>query len=89
MGKKPIASAAISLEDADMFARMQTRGQKIVVHLYMEAHIEKKLGNSHNLVGEIKGSKYSDEIILIGGHIDSWDTGPQTGANDKASGEFV
>jgi len=68
---------------------MQARGQRIEVHLYMEAHIEKLPGTSHNLVGEIRGSKYPDEIILIGGHIDSWDTGPQTGANDDAAGFFV
>jgi len=68
---------------------MQDRGQKIKVRLYMEAHYEKKLGKSHNLVGEIRGSKYPDEIILIGGHIDSWDAGPQTGANDDAAGFFV
>ncbi len=68
---------------------MQARGQKIKVHLYMEGHILPKRGKSHNIVGEITGSKYPEQVILIGGHIDSWDTGPQTGANDDAAGFFV
>ena len=41
---------------------------------------------SNNLVFEIKGSDFPDQIILAGGHIDSWDTGSQTGANDDGGG---
>lgn len=70
-----IPAAAISLEDADMLARMQKRGQKIVMNLYMEAHFEEPV-NSSNVIGELKGYMYPNEIILLGGHIDSWDTGP-------------
>lgn len=39
---------------------------------------------SHNVIGEIKGSEFPDEIILIGGHLDSWDVGE--GAHDDGSG---
>lgn len=39
---------------------------------------------SYNVIGEIKGSKYPDEIIIVGGHIDSWDLG--VGANDDGAG---
>lgn len=42
--------------------------------------------NSSNLVFEIKGSTFPDQIVLAGGHIDSWDTGSQTGANDDGGG---
>ena len=38
----------------------------------------------HNVVGEIKGTTYPDEIITIGGHMDSWD--PAEGANDDGAG---
>ena len=69
-----------------MFARMQARGQKIEVRLYMEAHIAKQPGTSHNLIGEITGSKYPNEVILMGGHIDSWDTGPQTAQRPRRLG---
>ena len=83
-----IPAAAISLEDADMFNRMQNRGQIITVNLYMEAKfLEPTI--SYNLVGEIVGSTYPEQVILIGGHIDSWDTGPQTGANDDGGGVMV
>lgn len=41
---------------------------------------------SNNLVFEIQGSEKPDEILLMGGHIDSWDTGSQTGANDDGGG---
>jgi carboxypeptidase Q len=80
-----IPAAAISVEDAAMFARMQKRGQKIVVNLYMEAKLLPNT-NSSNAVGEIVGSTYPEQIILLGGHIDSWDVGPQTGANDDGGG---
>lgn len=41
---------------------------------------------SNNLVFEVKGTAKPDEIFLMGGHIDSWDTGSQTGANDDGGG---
>jgi carboxypeptidase Q len=68
-----------------MFQRMQERGQKIVVRLTLHNDF---IPNclSHNLVFEIQGSKYPEQIILAGGHIDSWDTGSQTGANDDGGG---
>ena len=83
-----IPAAAISLEDADMFERMYNRGQKVILQLKMEAHFE-DLTSTYNVVGEITGSEFPNEIILIGGHIDSWDVGPQTGANDDAAGFMV
>lgn len=38
------------------------------------------------MIFEIKGTTYPDQIVLAGGHIDSWDTGSQTGANDDGGG---
>ena len=74
-----IPAAAITVEDAEMFQRMQDRGQKIIVELSLENQM---VGNSYsnNLVFEIKGTDFPEQIILAGGHIDSWDTGSQTGA---------
>lgn len=80
-----IPAAAITVEDAEMFQRMQDRGQKIVVHLVME----NKFVNgsySNNVIFEIKGASKPNEIIIAGGHIDTWDTGSQTGANDDGGG---
>lgn len=71
-----------------MFQRMADRGQKIVVNLYMEDHLEQPRV-SYNVMGELKGTEYPEQIILMGGHMDSWDIGPQTGANDDAAGVYT
>lgn len=78
-----IPHAAITLEDSEMLQRMHNRGEKIVVCLKMEA---KTLPNaiSRNVIGEIVGSEKPDEIVLISGHIDSWDVGQ--GAMDDGGG---
>lgn len=88
-GVNKIPACAISLEDSDMLERMAKRNQKIVVDLYMEASFDAQNSTTYNLVGEYAGSEKSDEIVLMGGHLDSWDTGPQTGANDDLSGFYV
>jgi carboxypeptidase Q len=84
-----IPAAAISVEDTDMIARMINRGQVVKLNIYMEGQWEEGEFMSHNLIGEITGSQFPEEILLLGGHIDSWDTGPQTGANDDATGFMV
>ena len=69
-----IPAAALSVEDAMMLHRMSDRGDKIVVTLKMEA---KTLPDapSRNVVAEIIGSEKPDEVVVLGGHIDSWDVG--------------
>jgi carboxypeptidase Q len=81
-----IPHAAISTEDADMLARMQARGDKIVVRLTMSAHTLPD-APSRNVVGEIVGREKPDEVVVMGGHIDSWDVG--RGAMDDAGGVVV
>jgi len=80
-----IPSACITMEDTDMLQRMQDRGQKIVIEMSMEAHQEPDVP-SRNLVISLNGSDKSDEFILIGGHIDSWDIAE--GAMDDGAGAF-
>ena len=82
-GVKKIPHAAITLEDAAMMGRMSRLGLKIKVTLYMEA---RSFGDvpSQNVMGEIRGSEYPDEVIVLGGHIDSWDVGQ--GAHDDGGG---
>ena len=82
--KQPkIPAAAISLEDAMMLARLSTEGVPVKVHLDMEAHMEAD-APSANVMGEIVGSEKPDEVVVLGGHIDSWDVGQ--GAQDDGSG---
>ena len=80
-----IPAAAITVEDAEMFQRMQDRRQTVIVHLSMNNKLIPGC-NSSNLIFEITGSQFPDQIVLAGGHIDSWDTGSQTGANDDGGG---
>ncbi|MGD0992244.1 MAG: M28 family metallopeptidase [Gemmatimonadales bacterium] len=83
---KPIPFAAISIEDAAMLHRMQLRGQSVVVQLKMEAHMLPD-APSRNAVAEITGSTNPDEVVVMGGHSDSWDVG--TGAMDDGGGVIV
>lgn len=84
-GSPKIPTAAITTEDADMFARMQKRGQTITVELDLQS-FQVAGTNSNNLVFELRGTTFPEQVILMGGHIDSWDTGSQTGANDDGGG---
>jgi carboxypeptidase Q len=81
-----IAAAAISAEDADRFQRLQARGVRIRVRLTMEAHVEPD-AQSYNVVADLRGRERPDEIVLVGGHFDSWDTG--AGASDDGGGCIV
>lgn len=78
-----IPAAAITVEDAEMLQRMQDRGERIELRLNMGARTLAPT-RSHNLIAEIRGSERPDEIIVMGGHIDSWDVGQ--GAVDDAGG---
>jgi carboxypeptidase Q len=81
-----IPHAAITSEDADMLARMQARGDKIVVRLTMSAQTLPD-APSRNVIGEIVGREKPAEVVVMGGHIDSWDVG--RGAMDDAGGVVV
>ena len=69
-----VPAAALSVEDAEMLHRMQRRGGKITINLKMSAQT---LPNapSRNVVAELRGSEKPDEVVVLGGHIDSWDIG--------------
>jgi carboxypeptidase Q len=81
-----IPHAAITVEDAMMIHRMINRGEKVVVRLEMEAQTLPDVP-SRNVIGEIRGSEKPDEVVVLGGHIDSWDVGQ--GAMDDGGGLVV
>jgi carboxypeptidase Q len=85
-GAPPIPAASVSAEDADRIARLRTRGVTVRVRLKMEARTEADV-QSANVVGEIRGRERPHEIVLLGGHLDSWDVG--AGASDDAVGCIV
>jgi carboxypeptidase Q len=78
-----IPHAAITPEDAAMFQRMNGRGQKIVLHLTMNAETYPD-APSRNIIAEIPGREKPGEFVVLGGHSDSWDAGQ--GAHDDAGG---
>ncbi len=82
-GAPKIPAAALSVEDAAMIERLLDGGTPVRVHLTMEAHLEAE-ADSHNVIGEIRGREKPGEVVVLGGHIDSWDIGQ--GANDDGSG---
>src|SRR3954453_1251131 len=78
-----IPAAALSVEDAEMLHRIQDRGQPVVVTLRMSARTLPD-APSRNAVAEIVGRELPDEVVVLGGHIDSWDVGQ--GAMDDGGG---
>lgn len=80
----PVPAASISVEDAAMISRLQKRGIPVKVRLKMEAKMEPEPAPSANVIGELRGSEVPDEVVVIGGHIDSWDVGQ--GAHDDGGG---
>ena len=82
-GVKKIPHAALSLEDANMLSRMAARGEPIRVRLKMEARTLPD-GISRNVIAEIPGREKPEEIVIVSGHIDSWDVGQ--GAMDDGGG---
>jgi hypothetical protein len=78
-----IPTAALTIEDATMLGRFAARKIPIKIHLEMTAHMEPD-ADSGDVMGEIPGREHPEEVVVLGGHIDSWDVG--RGAQDDGSG---
>jgi hypothetical protein len=83
---KTIPAAALSNPDADQLERVLAYGKPVTVKLDLDCGIEGQFTGA-NVIGEITGSKYPDQVIAIGGHLDSWDLG--TGAIDDGAGVAI
>jgi carboxypeptidase Q len=81
-----IPAAALTIEGVELLQRMQERGEHPVLRLKMEAHFLPD-AESANVVAELKGRERPEEVVLVGGHIDSWDVGQ--GAHDDGGGCIV
>ncbi len=77
-----IPAAAVTVEDAEWMRRMAEAGETVTVRLSMEAH-ELPDAESANVIAEIRGSELPDEVVVMGGHYDSWDVGQ--GAHDDGA----
>lgn len=80
-----IPTAAITLEDADLIRRKFDRGEKVILHLNMSSSFDTK--TSRNTLIDIKGSEKPEKLVIVSGHIDSWDVGQ--GAMDDGGGFFI
>lgn len=84
-GQPRVPAAALGVPDAELLARLAARGP-VKVRLDLQSHVDPK-SVAWNVSGEIPGSATPDEVIVIGGHFDSWD--PGTGAIDDAAGVAI
>jgi hypothetical protein len=81
-GLKPVPSAALSGPDADQLARLAAQGP-VRVRVNLDCGWD-GTATSYNVIGEIIGRSKPKEVVVIGGHLDSWDLG--TGAIDDGAG---
>lgn len=77
-----IPAAALSAEDADLIVRLAEHGP-VRLHMTLTPQTLPDV-DSFNVIGDLRGSDRPDEIVIISGHLDSWDLG--TGAHDDAVG---
>ena len=80
-----IPSAAVTAEDADLIAHLARQGS-IVLHLVLTPQILPEVV-SYNVIADLKGSEHPEQIVIVSGHLDSWDLG--TGAIDDAAGVAI
>ncbi len=77
-----IPAAAVAAEDADLIAYLAAQGN-VRLHLTLTPQTLPDVA-SYNVVADIKGSEHPEQIVIVSGHLDSWDLG--TGAIDDAAG---
>ncbi|WP_300602991.1 M20/M25/M40 family metallo-hydrolase [Niabella sp.] len=80
---KKIPAVAIGLQDADWLAAELGKGNPVFVSLKTMGHFLPD-AKGHNIIGELKGTEFPNEIITVGGHLDSWDI--CEGAHDDGAG---
>ena len=84
-GVEPIPAAAVSNEDAELIADLASQGQTRMRLVLTPRTLPDAI--SHNVIADLKGSVRPDEVVIVSGHLDSWDLG--TGALDDATGVAV
>ncbi len=85
-GRVPVPAFALSAPDADQLEHIVALGQTPRVHLFSGASYVKD-AHSQNVIADVKGTLKSEEFVLLGAHLDSWDQG--TGAIDDGTGTAI
>jgi hypothetical protein len=83
---KAIPAAALSNPDADQLERALAYGKPVTVKLDLDCGLDGEYTGA-NVIGEITGGKHPEQVVAIGGHLDSWDLG--TGAIDDGAGVAI
>jgi hypothetical protein len=83
---KAIPAAALSNPDADQLERVLAYGKPVTLKLDLDCGVVGEYTGA-NVIGEITGRKHPDQVVAIGGHLDSWD--PGTGAIDDGAGVAI
>ncbi len=84
-GQATIPSGALSAEDAMLIARLVAKGP-VKIHLSLPTHVGPEV-QSYNVIADLKGSEHPEQVVIVSGHLDSWDLG--TGAIDDGAGVVV
>jgi hypothetical protein len=85
-GVARIPAAAVSAEDAMLIARLAESGEPVRVQLRLGARMLPD-AKSANVLAELPGREWPEQVVVIGAHLDSWDVG--TGAHDDGAGCVV
>jgi hypothetical protein len=78
-----VPAAAIGVQDAERLSALLRSGERVKIRLELSCRTFPD-APSANVVGEIRGTDLPDEVVVVGGHLDSWDKG--TGAHDDGAG---
>ena len=81
----PVVSMAA--EDQSQLDRLVTAGKSVRVHIDVQNHVTDGPVDTANVVGEIRGTDFPDQVLVVGGHLDSWDLAQ--GATDNGCGVAI
>jgi hypothetical protein len=85
-GAAPIPAGALAVPDSEQLVRILKRGKPVAMHLTLVSQ-KSEGGHSGNVIAEVPGRDRNAPILLVGGHLDSWDQG--TGAIDDGAGVAI
>ncbi len=80
-----IPAGAVTSEDADLISHLAAQG-KVRIHVILTSETADEV-TTFNVIGDLKGSEHPEKVVIVSGHLDSWDLG--TGAIDDAAGVAV
>jgi carboxypeptidase Q len=83
---KLVPQVTVAAEHYNRMIRMIQKGQKLEMEMDLDVEFT-PVDSSFNIIGEIPGTDLKDEVVMIGGHFDSWHAG--TGATDNGTGSAV